>query len=61
MILSNADFKRYLDAEKLQISPLDEENIRENGLDLRFGWEFAVLKTGVKQSFTRININYILP
>ena len=51
VILSDVDLKRYLDAGKLQISPLNEESIRENGLDLRFGREFAVLKTGAEQPF----------
>jgi len=51
MILSDVDLKRYLDAGRLQISPLNEESIRENGLDLRFGREFAVMKNGVEQPF----------
>ena len=51
MILSDVDLERYLDAGRLQISPLNEESIRENGFDLRFGREFAVLKTGAEQPF----------
>lgn len=51
MILSDLDLKRYLDAGRLQISPLNEESIRENGLDLRFSREFAVMKNRVEQPF----------
>jgi dCTP deaminase len=51
MILSDLDLKRYLDAERLQINPLNEESIRENGLDLRFGREFAVMKGRVGKPF----------
>lgn len=51
MILSDLDLKRYLDSGRLQISTLNEESIRENGLDLRFGREFAVMKRRVGQPF----------
>ncbi|KON29907.1 hypothetical protein AC480_02270 [miscellaneous Crenarchaeota group archaeon SMTZ1-55] len=44
MILSDGDLKRYLEAGSLQMIPMSEECIRENGLDLRFGRDFAVMK-----------------
>jgi dCTP deaminase len=44
MILSDVDLKRYISSGKLQISAMAGETIRENGLDLRFGREFAVMK-----------------
>lgn len=39
MILGNKDIKEYLDSGKLVISPLSEDTIRENGVDLRIGDE----------------------
>ena len=44
MILSDIDLKRYIDSGRLQVSMITGENIGENGLDLRFGREFAVMK-----------------
>ena len=44
VILSDGDLKRYLEAGSLQMIPMSEECIRENGLDLRFGRDFAVMK-----------------
>jgi dCTP deaminase len=39
MILGNKDIREYLDSGKLVISPLSEDTIRENGVDLRIGNE----------------------
>ena len=39
MILGDKDIKQYLDKGKLVIDPLDQETIRENGVDLRVGGE----------------------
>lgn len=39
MILGNNDIKEYLDSGKLVISPLSEDTVRENGVDLRIGNE----------------------
>jgi dCTP deaminase len=44
MILADVDLKQYMDSGRLKINPFTGETIRENGLDLRFGKEFAILK-----------------
>jgi dCTP deaminase len=44
MILSDLDLKRHIDSGRLEIIPMCEETIIENGLDLRFGKEFARAK-----------------
>jgi dCTP deaminase len=44
MILGNRDIKKYLEEGKLVISPLTEDTIRENGVDLRVGDEILRFK-----------------
>ena len=44
MILGNKDIQKYLDEGKLVISPLAEDTIRENGVDLRAGDEILRFK-----------------
>ncbi len=44
MILSDRDLKYYLEKEWIKIIPFSEEIIRENGVDLRIGSQFARLK-----------------
>jgi len=44
MILSDRDLKYYLEKEWIKIVPFDEEIVRENGVDLRIGNQFARLK-----------------
>ncbi len=44
MILSDFDLMSYLKSRRLVIEPLDEEIIRENGVDLRIGGQIARLK-----------------
>ncbi len=44
MILSDRDLKYYLEKEWIKIVPYSEEIIRENGIDLRIGSQFAKLK-----------------
>ncbi|MCE4625354.1 MAG: dCTP deaminase [Desulfurococcales archaeon] len=44
MILSDYEIKLLLKAGVLHIEPLDEDIIRENGLDLRLGREYCVMK-----------------
>ncbi len=39
MILGNKDITEYVDSGRLVISPLSEDTIRENGVDLRIGDE----------------------
>jgi len=45
MILSDRDIKRLVKSGHLIIDPLSEDTIRENGLDLRIGYEYAVIKS----------------
>ena len=44
MILSDRDLKYYLEKEWIKIVPYSEEIVRENGVDLRIGSQFAKLK-----------------
>lgn len=48
MILSDRDIKLLLKAGELVIDPLDEQIIRENGLDLRIGRGFCRFKPSDK-------------
>lgn len=41
MILSDWDIRVYIEKKLLVIDPLFEDTIRENGVDLRFGYEFC--------------------
>ena len=41
MILSDWDIRVYIEKKLLSIKPLFEDTIRENGVDLRFGYEFC--------------------
>lgn len=53
MILGNGDIKEYLEQGKLGITPLSEDTIRENGVDLRIGDEiirFADMGSTIKIS-----------
>jgi len=43
MILSDTELKRYIDSGRLRIEPFEPEVLRENGLDLRIGYEVAHL------------------
>jgi dCTP deaminase len=42
MILGNAEIKRLIAEGKLSVEPLREDAVRENGLDLRVGGEYAI-------------------
>ncbi|MEM3382539.1 MAG: dCTP deaminase [Nitrososphaerales archaeon] len=44
MILSKSEIYEYIKEKKLIINPFNEDTIRENGIDLRFGNEIARLK-----------------
>ena len=44
MILSDWDIRVYLEKKLLVINPLFEDTIRENGVDLRFGYRFCRFK-----------------
>ncbi len=44
MILSDRDLKYYLEKGLIFIRPFSEEIIRENGIDLRIGPQFARLR-----------------
>ncbi|MEM2025182.1 MAG: dCTP deaminase [Desulfurococcaceae archaeon] len=41
MILSDWDIKVYLEKKLLTIDPLFDDTVRENGVDLRFGYRFC--------------------
>ena len=43
MILSDTELKRYIESGRLRIEPFEPEVLRENGLDLRIGYEVAHL------------------
>ena len=49
MILSNRDIKDYLESGKLAVSPLSEDTIRENGVDLRIGNEISRFLMSTKE------------
>jgi dCTP deaminase len=42
MILTRNEIKALIEKKELQIEPFEEEIIRENGLDLRIGEEYAI-------------------
>jgi len=42
MILAGNEIKKLIEKGELKIEPLEEEIIRENGLDLRIGEEYAI-------------------
>ncbi len=44
MILSDGGIKAYLERKLLVVEPLEEDQIRENGIDLRIGCEYARFK-----------------
>jgi len=46
MILSDWDIRVYLEKELLIIEPLFQDTIRENGVDLRFGYRFCRFRGG---------------
>jgi dCTP deaminase (EC 3.5.4.13) len=41
VILSDWDIKVYLEKKLLLINPLFDDTVRENGVDLRFGYRFV--------------------
>lgn len=41
MILSDAELMRYIEEGRLVVEPFDREILKENGLDLRIGYEIA--------------------
>lgn len=45
MILGDRDLKYYLEKKWIEIDPLEEDTVRENGVDLRVGDEVARFKT----------------
>jgi len=49
VILSDWDIKVYLEKKLLLIDPLFPDTIRENGVDLRFGYEFCRYNKGYKK------------
>jgi dCTP deaminase len=42
MILTRNEIKKLIEKRELQIEPFEEEIVRENGLDLRIGEEYAI-------------------
>ncbi|MCC6041741.1 MAG: dCTP deaminase [Desulfurococcaceae archaeon] len=46
MILSDWDIRVYLEKKLLIIDPLFDDTVRENGVDLRFGYRFCRFKGG---------------
>ncbi|MEM0379838.1 MAG: dCTP deaminase [Desulfurococcaceae archaeon] len=44
MILSDWDIRVYIEKKMLIINPLFQDTIRENGVDLRFGYQFCRFK-----------------
>lgn len=44
MILSDFDLKNYISSGRLRIEPFTPDIIRENGLDLRLGAEFCIVR-----------------
>ncbi|AZI75906.1 putative dCTP deaminase [Sulfolobales Beppu rod-shaped virus 1] len=44
MILSDKTIKKFIEEKKLKIEPLYEDTIRENGVDLRIGYEILRFK-----------------
>ena len=69
MILGDRDLKYYLEKGWIKIVPYSEEIVRENGIDLRIGAQFARLKktervfeTGekIEDFYETINLNEII-
>lgn len=61
MILSDWDIRVYLEKKLLIIDPIFEDTIRENGVDLRFGYRFCRFETSEYLIDTRLmNISNIL-
>lgn len=54
MILSDWDIRIYLEKKLLIIDPLFEDTVRENGVDLRFGYRFCRFKSDDTLIDTRI-------
>ena len=48
MILGDRDLRYYLEKGWIKISPFSEEIVRENGVDLRIGSQFARLRRNNK-------------
>ncbi len=48
MILSDKDLKEYLKSGRIKVKPLEEEQIRSIGIDLRLGNEFKLFKMNHK-------------
>jgi dCTP deaminase len=46
LILSDWDIRVYLEKKLLVIDPLFDDTVRENGVDLRFGYRFCRFKGG---------------
>lgn len=44
MILSDFDLRAYLSSGRLRVDPYSEEIVRENGIDLRIGNSYCMLK-----------------
>jgi len=42
MILTEAEIRKLLDSGRLSVNPISPDTIRENGLDLRVGSEYAI-------------------
>ncbi len=62
MILGRREILRELEAGRLVIKPLSEDSVRENGVDLRAGSEYARLKPcGVAQASQPIPVAYLHP
>ena len=53
MILGHSDLIKYIEEQRLRISPFQRENIVCNGIDLRLGPELQRLKTTQKTFDTR--------
>jgi dCTP deaminase len=49
MILSDVTIRKLIKEGKLGIEPIHEDTIRENGVDLRFGNEFCLVKKQVEK------------
>ncbi len=48
MMLSDRDIRRYMQSRKLIITPLSDDTIRENGVDLKIGGQIARLKSSTE-------------
>ncbi|NAZ32852.1 MAG: dCTP deaminase, partial [Pyrobaculum sp.] len=42
MILANDELKKLISLGRLKVDPLYPDTVRENGLDLRIGGEYAI-------------------